>query len=82
MSLPTSWFKTWEKKKKMYLSSLEDRSLTLPTQSSMSDLHKSTFNSQEKRYVAISIVIPLINSQRRPAPRGDIEHPNAGGINP
>ena len=39
------------------------------------------FNFLEKRYAAISIVIPLMNSQRRPAPGGDVDHPNAKGIN-
>jgi hypothetical protein len=48
----------------------------------MSDLDKSTFNFLEKRYVVISIVIPLMNSQRRPAPGGDDDHPNARRINP
>jgi hypothetical protein len=47
----------------------------------MLDLDKSTSNSQEKRYDVISKVIPLMNSQRRPAPRGDIDYPHAGGIN-
>jgi hypothetical protein len=31
----------------------------------MSDLDKSTSNFLEKRYAAISIVIPLMNSQKR-----------------
>jgi hypothetical protein len=39
------------------------------------------FHSLEKRYVAISIIIPLVNSQRRFAPRGDIEHLGVRGIN-
>jgi hypothetical protein len=62
-------------------SSLEDRSSTLPTQLSMSDLDKSTSNFLEKRYAAISIVIPLMNGRRRPASGGDTDHPNAKGIN-
>ena len=64
------------------LSYLEDRSLTLPTRSSMSDMDKFTFNSLEKRYTAISIVIPLMNSQRRAALGGDVDHPNVKGTNP
>jgi hypothetical protein len=48
----------------------------------MSDLDKFTSNSLEKRYVAISIVIPLMSSQRRPAPRGDADYHNARRINP
>jgi hypothetical protein len=39
------------------------------------------FNSQDKRYDAISIVIQPMNSQRISAPRGDVDHPNIGGIN-
>jgi hypothetical protein len=35
----------------------------------------------DKRYIAISIVIQLMSRQRRPAPRGDNDHPNTGGIN-
>jgi hypothetical protein len=78
----TSWFWTWENKKKTYPSSLEDYSSTLPMRSSMSDLNKFTSNSLEKRYIIILIVIPLMNSQRRPARRGDIDHPDARGMNP
>jgi len=48
----------------------------------MLDLDKSTSNSIEKRYIVISIVIPLMNGQRRPAPTEDTEHPNTRGINP
>ena len=44
-------------------------------------LDKSTSNSLEKRYVVISIVIPLMNSPRRPALGGDVDLPNAGRIN-
>jgi hypothetical protein len=47
----------------------------------MLDLDKSTSNSLEKRYVVISIVILLINSQRRLTPGGDVNHPNARRIN-
>ena len=47
----------------------------------MSDLDKSTSNSLEKRYAAILIVTPLMNSQRILAPRGDVNHPNTKGIN-
>jgi hypothetical protein len=50
--------------------------------SSTSDLDKSTSNSLEKRYAAISMVIPLMNSQRRPALGGDADHLVAKGINP
>ena len=50
-------------------------------QLSMSNLDKSTSNSLEKRYAAISIVIPLMNSQRTPTLGGDIEHPGVEGIN-
>ena len=60
---------------------LGDRSSTQPTQSSTSDLDKSTSNSLKKRYAIISIVIPLMNSPRRPALGGDINHPNAERIN-
>jgi len=56
--------------------------LNTPTRSSMSDLDKSTSNSLEKRYAAILIVIILMSSQRRPALGGDVDHPNAGRINP
>ena len=71
-----------EEEEEDVLSSLEDHSSTPPTRSSTSDLDKSTSNSLNKRYVAISIVIQLMNSQRRPAPRGDADQPNARGINP
>ena len=47
----------------------------------MLDLDKSTSNFQEKRYDVTLIVIPLMNSQRKPIPRGDVEHLNVGGIN-
>jgi hypothetical protein len=43
---------------------------------------KSTSNSQEKRYAAISIAIPLMNNPKRPTPRGDVDQPNVEGINP
>ena len=59
----------------------EDRSSTQPTQSSTLDLDKSTSNSLEKRYAVVLIVIPLMNSLRRPTVRGDVDHPNAGRIN-
>ena len=62
-------------------SSLEHRSLTLPMWSSTLDLDKSTSNSMEKRYAVISIVIPLMSSPRSPALGGDVDHPNAKGIN-
>jgi hypothetical protein len=32
-------------------------------------------------YAVISIVILLMSSRRRPAPRGDADHPNTGRIN-
>jgi hypothetical protein len=80
-ALLTSRFCTWVKKKMIHPSSLEDHFSTLPMQSSTSDLDKSTSNSLEKRYVAISIVIPLMNSRRSPALGGDVNHPNAKGIN-
>ena len=63
-------------------SSLEGRSSTPQTQSSMLDLDKSTSNSLEKMYVVILIVIPLMNSPRRPTPRGDVDHPKTRRINP
>ena len=59
----------------------EDRSSTQSTQSSTSDLDKSTSNSLEKRYTVISIVIPLMNNPRRPALGGDVNHPNAERVN-
>jgi hypothetical protein len=46
------------------------------------DLDKSISNSLEKRYTAISIVIPLMSNQRRPTLGGDADHPNARRINP
>jgi hypothetical protein len=49
--------------------------------SSTLDQDKFTSNSQDKRYDAISIVISLMNSQRIFTPRGDVDHPNAEGIN-
>ena len=77
-----SWPCTWEKKKTIHLSSLEDHSSTPPTRSSMSDLDKSTSNSLEKRYAVISIVILIMNSRRRVAPGVDVDHPNVKGTNP
>ena len=47
----------------------------------MLDLDKSTSNSLEKRYAVISIVIPLMNSQRRATQGGDIDHPDVKGTN-
>jgi hypothetical protein len=64
MPLLTSWSWTWEKKKTIHPSSWKDRSSTLLMRSSTSDLDKSTFNSLEKRYAVISIVIPLMNSRK------------------
>ena len=63
-------------------SSLEDHSSTPLTQSSTSDLDRSTSNSLEKRYAVILIVILLMNSQRRVALGGDVDHPNVKGTNP
>ena len=80
MPLLTSWFYTWEKKKTIHPSSLEDRFLTLPTQSSTSDLDKSNSNSLEKMYAVILIVIPLMSSRRNPG--GDVDHPETKRINP
>ena len=54
--------------------------LNTTMRSSTSDLDKSTSNSLEKRYVVILIVIPLMNSPRRPALGGDVDHPNAERI--
>ena len=82
MPLPTSWFWIWVKKKTIHPSSLEDRSSTPPTRSSMSDLDKSTSNSLEKRYAVILIVTLLMSSQRRTALRGDVNHPDIEGTNP
>ena len=82
MPLPTSWFWTWEKKKMIHPSSLEDRSSTPPTRSSTLDLDKSTSNSLEKRYAVILIVILLMNSQRIAALGGDVDHSNIKGTNP
>ena len=62
-------------------SSLEGRSSTPQTQSSTLDLDKSTSNSLERRYAAISIVIPLMNSPRRLALGGDVDHPDAKRVN-
>jgi len=76
MSLLTSLFLTWYRKK-MYLASLEYCSSTLPMRSSTSDQDKSTSNFQDKRYGAISIVIQLMNNQRRSIPREDIDHPKS-----
>ena len=81
MPLPTSWFWTWVKKKMIHQSFLEDRSSTPPTRSSTSDLDKSISNSLDKRYVAISVVIPLMSSRRSPAPGGDVDHPEIRRIN-
>jgi hypothetical protein len=39
------------------------------------------FQFPRERYAAISIVIPLMNSRRSPALGGDVNHPNAKGIN-
>ena len=36
----------------------------------------------EKRYVVISIVIPLMSSRRNPTPGGDVDHPKTKRINP
>jgi hypothetical protein len=42
----------------------------------MSNLDKSTFNSLEKRYAVISIVILLMSSRKRTAPEGGfVDHP-------
>ena len=82
MPLPISWSWTWEKKKMIHPSSLEDHSSTPPMRSSTSDLDKSTSNSLEKRYVVILIVILLMNSPRKAALGGDIDHPNVKGTNP
>ena len=60
----------------------EDRSSAQPTQSSTSDLDKSTSNSQKRRYTVILIVIPLMSSRRSPALGGDIDHPETKRINP
>ena len=56
--------------------------LNTTMRSSTSDLDKSTSNSLEKRYTVISIAIPLMSRQRRPALRGDVDHPNARRISP
>jgi hypothetical protein len=69
------------KMKKIHPLSWEDRSSTLPIQLSTSDLDKSTFNFLEERYAVISIVILHMNSQRRAALRGDVDHPNVKGNN-
>ena len=69
---PTN-FMVLEKKKMIHPSSLEDRSSTPPTQSSMLDLDKSTSSSLERRYAAISIVIPLMNNQRNQLPKNEWE---------
>ena len=47
----------------------------------MLDMDKSTSNSLDKRYIAISIVIQLMNIQKRSAPREDADHLNARRIN-
>ena len=80
--LLTSWFWTWVKKKMIHPSSLDGHFSTPQLRSSTLDLDKSTSNSLEKRYTAILIVIPLTSGQRRPAPGGDVDHPNAERINP
>jgi hypothetical protein len=60
----------------------EDRSSTLPMQSSTSDLDKSTSSFLDKRYTIVLIGILLMSSQRRPAPGGgDIDHPTIKRIN-
>jgi hypothetical protein len=41
----------------------------------------SSSNFLEKRYAIISIVILHMNSQRRAALRGDVDHPNVKGNN-
>ena len=56
--------------------------LNTTTRSSMSDLDKSTSNFLEKRYAVISIVIPLMSSQRSSALGGDVDHPETKRINP
>ena len=48
----------------------------------MSDLDKSTSNSLEKRYAVILIVTLLMNTPRRAAPGGDVDHPNVKGSKP
>jgi hypothetical protein len=53
---------------------LEDRSSTLPMQSSMSDLDESTCSSLERKCVVTLIVILLMSSRRRPALGGDVDH--------
>jgi hypothetical protein len=55
---------------------------TPPTRSSTLDLDKSTSNFMEKRYAIISIVILLMNSQRRDALEGDVDQPTVKGTNP
>ena len=56
--------------------------LNTTNRSSTSDLDKSTSNSLKKRYVVISIVISLMNRQRRATLEGDIDHPDVKGTNP
>jgi hypothetical protein len=60
---------------------LEDRSSTLPMQSSMSDLGESTCSSLERKCVVTLIVILLMSSRRRPALGGDVDHPADKRIN-
>ena len=79
LMISCSW--TWEKKKTLHPLSLEDRSSTPPTRSSMSDLDKFTSNSLEKRYAVILIVILLMSSPRSPALGGDVDHPKTRRIN-
>jgi hypothetical protein len=65
----------------IHLSFWEDRFSTLSMQSSTSHLDKSTSCSQEKRYAVVLIVILLMSSRRRPAPRGEVDHPIDKRIN-
>ena len=44
-------------------------------------MDKSTSNSLDKRYVVISIVIPLMNNPKRPAPGGGVVHSDNKRIN-
>jgi hypothetical protein len=61
---------------------LEDRSSTLPMQSSTSDLDKSTSSSLERRYVVTLTVILLMSSRRRIAlGGGHVDHPTIKRIN-
>jgi hypothetical protein len=60
---------------------VRDTNLVATLRSANKDQGKSTSNSLDKRYGVILIVIQLMNSQRRSAPRGDANHPNVGRIN-